>query len=68
MGFGRGKDGIQSARATLNADRMALIRNSLSRKEVEAQKALYEGNVAAGKGLPVAAERAAYIREVLRRY
>jgi hypothetical protein len=64
-GWGTGLKGVQSARGALDATAMARIQSALSRVEVEAARDMYRAAAALDKGGQVAAERAAYMEQIL---
>jgi len=68
FGWGNGLEGVQKARAALDAARLGRIQGAVSRSEVEAVRDLYKAAAAAGRGGPVAPERAAYMRDILRQW
>jgi RHS repeat-associated protein len=60
--------GVQAARAALDANRMTLIQNSMTRSEVEVWRTFYNTATAQGRGGAVAPERAAYMADILKRW
>ncbi|MCZ8257732.1 MAG: RHS repeat-associated core domain-containing protein, partial [Polaromonas sp.] len=66
--WGNGLEGVQSARAALDAAALVRIQASMSRAEVEAVRNLYIAAAAAGRGGAVAPERAAYMAQILKQW
>jgi RHS repeat-associated protein len=66
LGWGNGAEGVKIARGALNSASVLRIQGTMTKAEIQAVESLYRAAAAAGRGGPVAPERAAYMAEILR--
>jgi uncharacterized protein RhaS with RHS repeats len=64
-GWGNGLEGVQKARASLDATSIARIQSKVRKSEVEATRNMYREAAAEGRGGNVAPERAKYMQDIM---